>query len=194
MALTISIISVISSANLGKICARARARHYSPHALLTPLKFELPMHVYTVKMRDWMIHAFNTEDAMSLIVALCLEGFFLCFVIAANLEAWTKISRDKDLAMEVERREEERRRGRNVQIPRRISERELLSTAWFGGPCGLVAMFVKRHKIRKPMFLLGYCCRCIAGVSLCLVLLIAPSLLFLFLLCKLVSYLSSLMT
>ena len=81
----------------------------------------------------------------------------------ANLDAWTKISRDKELAKEVKRKKDEKRRGGKVRIPQRISERELLSTAWFGGPCGLVAMFVK---IRKPMFLLGYCCRCIAGVCL----------------------------
>ena len=116
---------------------------------------------------------------MSLIETLCCLGCILYHVkilIDANHEAWTKISLDKELAKEVKRKENEQKRGAKVQIPRRISERELLSTAWLGGPSGLAAMFVKRHKTRKPMFLLCYCCRCIAGVSVCLVL-IAPFLL-----------------
>ena len=114
----------------------------------------------------------HTEAAMSLIeyiiVALCLLFLYFMKILItdANLDAWTKISQDKELAKEVKRKKDQKRRGGNVRIPQRISERELLSTAWFGGPCGLVAMFVKRHKIRKPMFLLGYCCRCIAGVCL----------------------------
>ena len=34
----------------------------------------------------------------------------------------------------------------------RISEQELLGNAWFGWPCGILAMLIRRHKIRNGTF------------------------------------------
>jgi uncharacterized membrane protein YsdA (DUF1294 family) len=37
----------------------------------------------------------------------------------------------------------------------RISEKSLMTAALFGAPGALIAMFVFRHKIRKPKFYIG---------------------------------------
>ena len=37
----------------------------------------------------------------------------------------------------------------------RISEKSLITAALFGAPGALIAMFVFRHKIRKPKFYIG---------------------------------------
>lgn len=116
------------------------------------------------------LNDFDTKDAIVFIVTLVVL-YFVKFLIEANLNAWSKISKDKNLAKEIGKKEEKKRKGDKVHIPQRISEKELKSTAWFGGPSGLLAMIVRRHKIKKPMFLLGYCCRCSAGICLVLIVL-----------------------
>ena len=70
----------------------------------------------------------------------------LCFL---NWKAWSNMWKDKDAAKENQWR---------------IPERELLCDALFGWPCGLMAMYMSRHKVRKPEFLILYYCCCCFGV------------------------------
>ena len=60
---------------------------------------------------------------------------------------------------------------RGEKKSRRISERELLGNALFGGPCGLLAMVVEWHKV-KPLFVGGYLCRSQTGAGVCLLVLL----------------------
>ena len=117
-----------------------------------------------------MLQEYNVEDAISLSIALTLLGSFLTFVkilFDANLKAWSNLSKDKAIAIENEKGQENKK-GKKKGGKNRISERELLSNAWFGGPFGLLAILLKRHKIRKPLFVLFYCCRCSMGVFISL--------------------------
>jgi uncharacterized membrane protein YsdA (DUF1294 family) len=104
-----------------------------------------------------MLQQFTTEGVISLAFSLSLLGSFLCFLkflADANLRAWSNIRKDKALA----------RRRRASRTP----ESELLGNAWFGGPCGLLAMVVEWHKVRKPLFVGGYLCRSLTGAGVCL--------------------------
>ena len=121
----------------------------------------------TLPFAEKMLQEYNTEDAISLTIALSLLACFLKTLIDANLNAWSNVARDKAIAKENDR-EYENKKGKKKGCKNRLSERELLSNAWFGGPCGLLAPVVKWHKVRKPMFLLGYCCRCCTGVCVSL--------------------------
>ena len=111
-----------------------------------------------------MLQEYRTEDVVTLIVALNLLGSFLCFVkllINANLNAWSNIVTDKAIAEEEdENNKGKKKRGKRMRIP----EKRLWRDAWFGGTCGLVAMVWRWHKVRKPLFLLRYCCQCCIGV------------------------------
>ena len=101
-----------------------------------------------------MLQKYNTEDVISLVIAASLLGSYFCFVkflINANLKAWSIMSKDKVAA---------------IKNKTRTPEKELLCDAWFGGPCGVVAMRKNRHKVRKCEFLLHYYCRCCAGVCI----------------------------
>ena len=112
-----------------------------------------------------MLQQFTTEDVISLAFSLSLLGSFLCFikfVTDANLRAWSNICKDKALARE----------KRGEKKARRLSERELLGNAWFGGPCGLLAMVVEWHKVRKPLFVCGYLSRSLTGAGVCLLVLL----------------------
>ena len=103
----------------------------------------------------------NAEDAFSLFMALTLLLVlcsFLKILIYTNLKAWSNLSKDKAIAM----------KNKKWGDKNRTPERDLLSDAWFGGPLGLVAILLKRHKIRKPLFLLHYCSRCSVGVFISL--------------------------
>ena len=108
-----------------------------------------------------MLQEFSTEDVISLAISLSLLGSFLCFLkflIDANRRAWSNICKDKALAPK--------------KKVTRIPEAELLGNAWFGGPWGLLAMVVKRHKVRKLGFVSGYMCRSVTGGSVCLLVLL----------------------
>ena len=112
-----------------------------------------------------MLEQFTTEYVISLAFYLSLLGSFLCFLkflTDANLRAWSNICKDKAWARE----------KRGEKKARRIPERELLGNAWFGGPCGLLAMVVEWHKVRKPLFVGGYLCRSLTGACVCLLVLL----------------------
>ena len=116
-----------------------------------------------------MLQEFGSEDVVSLAVSLSLLGSFVCFLkilIDANLQAWRNIWKDKDLAVTAGR--DKKRRGGGGKVTR-ITEQELLGNAWFGWPCGILAMLIRRHKIRKWNFLLCYCSRALTGVCVTLV-------------------------
>ena len=102
-----------------------------------------------------MLQKYNTEDVISFVIAVSLLASYLCYVkflINANWKAWSNVSN------EAKKKES------------RIPERELLRDAWFGGPCGAVAMCKKWHKVRKCReFLLPYYCRCCVGVYIMLI-------------------------
>ena len=119
-----------------------------------------------------MLQEFGSEDVVSLAVSLSLLGSFVCFLkilIDANLRAWRNIWKDKDLAVAAGR-DKKRRGGGGGGGGKvtRISEQELLGNAWFGWPCGILAMLIRRHKIRKWNFLLCYCSRALTGVCVTL--------------------------
>ena len=109
-----------------------------------------------------MLQEFSTEDVISLTISLSLLGSFLCFLkflIDANQRAWSNICKDKALAPK--------------KKVTRIPEAELLRNAWFGGLWGLLAMVVKRHKVRKLGFVTGYMCRSVCLLVLLLYLVLA---------------------
>ena len=114
-----------------------------------------------------MLQEFGSEDVVSLAVSLSLLGSFVCFLkilIDANLRAWRE---DKDLAVAAGRDKKRQGGGGGGKVTR-ISEQELLGNAWFGWPCGILAMLIRRHKIRKWNFLLCYCSRALTGVCVTL--------------------------
>ena len=114
-----------------------------------------------------MLQEFGSEDVVSLAVSLSLLGSFVCFLkilIDANLRAWRE---DKDLAVTAGRDKKRQGGGGGGKVTR-ISEQELLGNAWFGWPCGILAMLIRRHKIRKWNFLLCYCSRALTGVCVTL--------------------------
>ena len=119
-----------------------------------------------VPFAEKMLQEYNTEDAISLTIALSLLASFLKILIDANLNAWSNVAREKAIAEENDR-EHENKKGKKKGGKNRISER---------GMPGLVvrvdcyiALVVKWHKVRKPMFLLCYCCRCCTGVCVSLI-------------------------
>ena len=85
---------------------------------------------------------------------LLFYPFFVIVLIIANWKAWSDMSKDKEAAPR-----------RDTRIP----ERELLCGAWFGGPCGVIAMFMKDHKVQKPEFFYPYRRRCCFGICILLV-------------------------
>ena len=119
-----------------------------------------------------MLQEFGSEDVVSLAVSLSLLGSFVCFLkilIDANLRAWRERGReDKDLAVTAGRDKKRQGGGGRGGKVTRISEQELLGNAWFGWPCGILAMLIRRHKIRKWNFLLCYCSRALTGVCVTL--------------------------
>ena len=102
-----------------------------------------------------MLQEFGSEDVVSLAVSLSLLGSFVCFIkilIDANLRAWRNIWKDKDLAVTAGRDKKRRGGAGGGGKVTRISEQELLGNAWFGWPCGILAMLIRRHKIRNGTF------------------------------------------
>ena len=123
-----------------------------------------------------MLQEYNTEDAISLVITISLLCSLLCFLkllIDANRTAWSDLSRDKDIA---EENSKVKKKGEKRQ---RISENKLLCRAWFGGLGGLMAILWRWHKVRKRMFLLCYCSRCLIGVCIVMITLIVYLLLLL---------------
>ena len=103
-----------------------------------------------------MLPKYNTEDVISLVIAISLLASYVCFVrflFNACRKAWSNMSKDKEAAINKEWR---------------IPEEELLHNAWFGF-CGAIAMCIKWHKVRKCEFRQTYCCRCCAGICIVVV-------------------------
>ena len=106
-----------------------------------------------------MLEKYATEEIIYLAFFTSLLLSFLCFLkcLTDNRKAWSNIRRDKALA---------------IKDKFRISEAELLGNAWFGGLCGLLAMVIVWHKVKKPSFVCGYLCRTLIGATVCLLVLL----------------------